>query len=188
MDSSLGSHVRKRKMGKDPYNSELVTSAETNSTNRQKMGSGGNDLSKNETAADRNSTPIRSDKLDNRSVFQETSLTRPLLSGSDSETEIYEGVTIISTPEVQSPLEDEKSWQIGIQVFIPYMIAGFGMVAAGLVLDHVQVITHRSFSLIRYLLHTYHYRVSNNRGNHFFLSGNQRLTPGCPTGQSTVLL
>ena len=26
------------------------------------------------------------------------------------------------------------------------------------------------------------------RGNHFFLSGNQKLTPGCPTGQPKVLL
>ena len=35
--------------------------------------------------------------------------------------------------------EDEPAWSIGLQVFIPYIIAGFGMVSAGLLLDYVQV-------------------------------------------------
>ena len=40
--------------------------------------------------------------------------------------------------------ENEASWSIGLQVFIPYVIAGFGMVSAGLLLDYVQVkIVHR---------------------------------------------
>ena len=34
---------------------------------------------------------------------------------------------------------NEASWQIAIQVFFPYLIAGFGMVGAGMVLDIVQV-------------------------------------------------
>jgi hypothetical protein len=34
----------------------------------------------------------------------------------------------------------ETMWHVGIQVFIPFLIAGFGMMAAGLLLDKVQVI------------------------------------------------
>ena len=35
--------------------------------------------------------------------------------------------------------EDETSCSIGMQVVLPYIVAGFGMVAAGIVLDVVQV-------------------------------------------------
>ena len=35
-------------------------------------------------------------------------------------------------------LQDESSLTIGLQVFLPFFIAGFGMVAAGMVLDTVQ--------------------------------------------------
>lgn len=35
--------------------------------------------------------------------------------------------------------EDESFWTITLQVFIPFLIAGMGMVGAGLVLDVVQV-------------------------------------------------
>ena len=148
MATSFDAHVRKRKMGKDPCNADLFSPpSDSNTPNRQMMGSGRNDISKTDSSADRNNAPLRSTaKLDTNTDlghgFRETSLSRPLLSGSDSESEIHEGVTIVSTPEVKSPIEDEKSWQIGIQVFIPYMIAGFGMVAAGLVLDYVQVSAH----------------------------------------------
>jgi hypothetical protein len=36
--------------------------------------------------------------------------------------------------------ETENVWSISIQVFIPFLVAGLGMVGAGLVLDIVQVI------------------------------------------------
>jgi len=36
--------------------------------------------------------------------------------------------------------ETENVWSITIQVFIPFLVAGLGMVGAGLVLDVVQVI------------------------------------------------
>ena len=44
----------------------------------------------------------------------------------------------------QSRMEPRKEtmWHIAIQVFIPFLIAGFGMMAAGLLLDKVQVIEH----------------------------------------------
>ncbi len=35
---------------------------------------------------------------------------------------------------------EEKWYIVGSQVFLPFMIAGFGMVAAGLVLERVKVI------------------------------------------------
>ncbi len=35
---------------------------------------------------------------------------------------------------------DEEKWYIiASEVFLPFMIAGFGMVAAGLLLEHVKV-------------------------------------------------
>ena len=67
----------------------------------------------------------------------ETSFTQPLVSPSD---ESDGEVRVVRPHSPEHPLEqDEAWWQIAIQVFIPYMIAGFGMVAAGLVLDAVQV-------------------------------------------------
>lgn len=39
----------------------------------------------------------------------------------------------------ESPERNESYLAIAIQVFIPFLIAGFGMVGAGLVLDVVQV-------------------------------------------------
>lgn len=35
--------------------------------------------------------------------------------------------------------DDESVWSISIQMFIPFLLAGFGMVAASLLLDVVQV-------------------------------------------------
>ncbi|PSN44704.1 Solute carrier family 41 member 2 [Blattella germanica] len=43
------------------------------------------------------------------------------------------------SPRVAAPHEDgEKVWSISVQVFIPFLVAGLGMVGAGLVLDYVQ--------------------------------------------------
>lgn len=36
--------------------------------------------------------------------------------------------------------DDENVWSISIQMFIPFLLAGFGMVAASLLLDVVQVL------------------------------------------------
>ena len=74
-----------------------------------------------------------------RSLREETtSLTEPLLGSSDSDiphddpVEPQPDVPVIKIPE-------EAGWQICLQIFFPYIIAGFGMVAAGMVLDVVQV-------------------------------------------------
>jgi hypothetical protein len=43
--------------------------------------------------------------------------------------------------------DDEEKWYIiASQVFIPFMVAGFGMVAAGLVLENVKVWATSHFS------------------------------------------
>ena len=76
-------------------------------------------------------------------IYDESNrLTQPLLAaesdsggGSDDATRLAvegEHKTVIKVPE-------EAAWQIALQVFFPYIIAGFGMVAAGMVLDIVQV-------------------------------------------------
>ncbi|KAI4479739.1 hypothetical protein M0804_010789 [Polistes exclamans] len=44
----------------------------------------------------------------------------------------------LSTQKVQDTTEDDNVWSISIQMFIPFLLAGFGMVAASLLLDVVQ--------------------------------------------------
>ncbi|XP_076224588.1 solute carrier family 41 member 1-like isoform X2 [Nomia melanderi] len=41
-------------------------------------------------------------------------------------------------PSQKKEIEDENVWSISIQMFIPFLLAGFGMVAASLLLDIVQ--------------------------------------------------
>lgn len=41
--------------------------------------------------------------------------------------------------EPENVVDDESVWSISIQMFIPFLLAGFGMVAASLLLDVVQV-------------------------------------------------
>lgn len=46
----------------------------------------------------------------------------------------------LNTQKVQVQTEDDDNvWSISIQMFIPFLLAGFGMVAASLLLDVVQV-------------------------------------------------
>lgn len=68
-------------------------------------------------------------------VFEQTSLTQPLLS-EDSPSD---GENRAKESPVQLTEKDEGSFSIALQVFIPYIIAGFGTVGAGMVLDVVQV-------------------------------------------------
>lgn len=66
--------------------------------------------------------------------------TQPLLENSDSEEEIQFEMNIEDT--------GETSLQICLQVTLPYIIAGFGMVLAGIVLDIVQVIIYYPSAII----------------------------------------
>lgn len=68
-------------------------------------------------------------------VFEQTSQTKPLLS----EESPSDGETRVKESQVQLKEKDENSFSIALQVFIPYIIAGFGTVGAGMVLDVVQV-------------------------------------------------
>lgn len=47
--------------------------------------------------------------------------------------------------ESENAVDDESVWSISIQMFIPFLLAGFGMVAASLLLDVVQVLQIKSF-------------------------------------------
>ena len=41
--------------------------------------------------------------------------------------------------DLEESSDDENVWSISVQMFIPFLLAGFGMVAASLLLDVVQV-------------------------------------------------
>ena len=59
-------------------------------------------------------------------------------SGISEATE--EHLLVESREEPRAEPRKETMWHVAIQVFIPFLIAGFGMMAAGLLLDKVQVI------------------------------------------------
>eukprot|EP00918_Siedleckia_nematoides_P055226 GHVU01120461.1.p1 GENE.GHVU01120461.1~~GHVU01120461.1.p1 ORF type:complete len:524 (+),score=27.86 GHVU01120461.1:192-1574(+) len=70
-------------------------------------------------------------------------MTAPLLGGQSSDDDIVETRRLTEIQDEQEvpkplPVGEEASWQIALQVFFPYMVAGLGMVAAGMVLDIVQ--------------------------------------------------
>ena len=65
------------------------------------------------------------------SFIETTSLTQPLLEPISDE-EPDSSVSLVEH-------EEETSLSICLQVTLPYIIAGFGMVLAGMVLDVVQV-------------------------------------------------
>lgn len=50
--------------------------------------------------------------------------------------------------------DDESVWSISIQMFIPFLLAGFGMVAASLLLDVVQV-SKQTLSQYHNFMHTF---------------------------------
>eukprot|EP00057_Strongylocentrotus_purpuratus_P032842 XP_789072.1 PREDICTED: solute carrier family 41 member 1 [Strongylocentrotus purpuratus] len=72
----------------------------------------------------------------------ETSLTEPLLgtarSSDDDGGEGDGGLSTFMQEREHRSYPKESSCGIGAQVFLPFLIAGFGTVYAGLVLDHVQ--------------------------------------------------
>ncbi|XP_070557928.1 solute carrier family 41 member 1-like [Ptychodera flava] len=70
--------------------------------------------------------------LDNslEDIFSSNSQAEPLLPQGDGDNE--------NDKDANKPATEETSWSIALQVFIPYLIAGFGTVGAGIVLDIVQ--------------------------------------------------
>ena len=73
--------------------------------------------------------PFPSEVDEEETVFEQTSMTQPLISRDSMED---------TATEVQK-LQDESALSIALQVFLPYIVAGFGTVGAGMVLDVVQV-------------------------------------------------
>lgn len=58
--------------------------------------------------------------------------------------ETHQLLDISSQPKMTRAAQEETEnvWSVSVQVFIPFLVAGLGMVGAGLVLDVVQVTTH----------------------------------------------
>lgn len=77
------------------------------------------------------------DQLMDDYIVSETSFSEPLLPNR----RLSNGLIVTGGGDLDSKVvvPEEASWQIGLQVFLPYLIAGLGMVGAGVVLDHVQV-------------------------------------------------
>ena len=76
--------------------------------------------------------------LSEHSADLTTDVTAPLLLSQDDDDHTINKSE--GSPEVKIVSEDDESaLSIGLQVFIPYIIAGFGTVGAGMVLDIVQV-------------------------------------------------
>lgn len=71
---------------------------------------------------------------EDNTLFDQTSLSTPLLSGG----EISASPDVIIEEDSRDIHADESWWTIGLQVFFPFLIAGFGTVGAGMVLDIVQ--------------------------------------------------
>ena len=61
----------------------------------------------------------------------------PLLSKSEDKD--LDDLERHADTDAPKEITDESSWQIGLQVFFPFLVGGFGMVAAGMLLDIVQV-------------------------------------------------
>ena len=70
----------------------------------------------------------------------------------------------ISDADEEDADQDENVWSISIQMFIPFLLAGFGMVAASLLLDVVQVRNHSpELELVssKRILSFFNYHVTN---------------------------
>ncbi|CAC5381821.1 SLC41A [Mytilus coruscus] len=74
-----------------------------------------------------------SDEDEENTLFDQT----PLLSRD----EICASPDVLIEEDTREVKVDESWWTIGLQVFFPFIIAGFGTVGAGMVLDIVQVNT-----------------------------------------------
>ena len=151
MDSSAETNVRHRKMvpkARDVANDSVPmlnlndktwSGAETSDSNVMSMQT--TRLTEPVRRAANGGYQPRLDDDTGEDARVETSITQPLLAVSDSDDDCGgDDVIVVNTAEPKHPVELEEAWwQISIQVFFPYLVAGFGMVAAGLVLDVVQV-------------------------------------------------
>lgn len=77
------------------------------------------------------------DNDEEETLFDQNVDTRPLLNTS-SELD-RRGPADVDTSEDTGDIREETWFEIALQVFFPYIVAGFGTVGAGMVLDVIQV-------------------------------------------------
>jgi len=80
---------------------------------------------------------------------------RLIPSPVDSESVNYIGGKRDQRDEIEN-VDDENVWSISIQMFIPFLLAGFGMVAASLLLDVVQVLKTIAFKIFVNISNKHH--------------------------------
>ena len=78
-------------------------------------------------------------------------------SGSPIKTEVKEESCDTTTLTIDVTNTNESSFFIALQVFFPFFAAGLGTVAAGLLLDHVQVEILKFINFIQSWKTSYHY-------------------------------
>lgn len=70
----------------------------------------------------------------------ESDIRRLIPSSVNSESVVFSSGKRDNQKNETGNADDENVWSISIQMFIPFLLAGFGMVAASLLLDLVQVL------------------------------------------------
>lgn len=88
-------------------------------------------------------TPSPSSAFDSGPIDVEVTLVNPASESSDNDNNRLPDVVVESQMYGNDDEQQiqETYFSIAIQVFIPFLIAGFGMVFAGLVLDRIQVLS-----------------------------------------------
>ncbi|XP_015186987.1 PREDICTED: solute carrier family 41 member 1-like [Polistes dominula] len=127
------SHVelRKRKLPRKKNNNVDRKNLERNYKYKKMVGLGNEELGSN--IAD-----ITMDLEMNSDDESEESDNQRLIRSSIKKEAVNNHMKKLTVQKVQVTSEDDNVWSISIQMFIPFLLAGFGMVAASLLLDVVQ--------------------------------------------------
>lgn len=89
--------------------------------------------------ADINNMELEISSEDESDDSENGDIQRLIPSAVNSDSIIYSSGKRDSQRGEVTNADDESVWSISIQMFIPFLLAGFGMVAASLLLDVVQV-------------------------------------------------
>lgn len=89
-----------------------------------------------------NQSSPNTNSIEVESTFNDTGIEMTLVSSSMENIDNSRLPDVVAETKIYEaePQAKETYFSIAIQVFIPFLVAGFGMVGAGLVLDLVQVI------------------------------------------------
>jgi len=99
--------------------------------------------------ADVNNMELEISSEDESDEGGRTDVQRLIPSPLNSDGVVYIGGKRDSQRSEIAGADDENVWSISIQMFIPFLLAGFGMVAASLLLDVVQVLKINLPELLR---------------------------------------